>query len=436
MPRQKTSKYRHKWPDGTYHTIPYSTHRQNTEARKYGINLDAPVSAPLTNQQAYGAAERAADLTYGPQIQAAQGIQAAMPSWYQNYINQSVRAQQASQAYAQPMLNQANAWANAQPQAAPGIDPGSRAGQQSQQAATSAQGLAQLGASTLAAIPAALNTYLAGQQTVAARDLPQQQAYQGQQVANLRAQRGNEIATQYQGIRQNEQNAAIAYGTLGLNQEKAAADTDIARGVDPVTGRSLPQEAPTGYAPGAPGLNSYGYTADEWARLSDKEKAEAREGKGGSQADKDAKKEAEKQEKKRAAIKKATGKLKTRINEARSTWERYARMQNPATKYDPTRGENVPDIDPKTGKQRTKRATPDQIKQQMRKDGYSETEIHVMLMIRAGKPLTAEDVQALRGIDPNIRIPREWLKSRSSRPATSRPGNAPARPGSSEQRPT
>ena len=209
MARTKSSKYPHKWPDGSYHSIPYSTHRQNVEARQYGIDLSAPSSQPLTNNQAYGAAQRAADLQYGPQIQAAQGIQAAMPSWYQNYINQSLQSQQAAQTYAQPMLNQANAWASAQPQAAPGLDPNSAGGQQSQQAGTSAQGLAQLGASTLAAIPAALSSYLSGQQTVAARDLPQQQAYMGQQVSNLRGQRGQAVADNYNAIRQNEQLSLI-----------------------------------------------------------------------------------------------------------------------------------------------------------------------------------------------------------------------------------
>lgn len=430
------------WGDGKgkIHSIPLDEHEQNVEARGYGINLNQPVSAPLSTRQAYGQAEQAADRVYQPQIQGVRDLEKSVPTWFANYQAQVAAQQAAAQTYAQPMLDQANAGVQNTGQTAPGLDPGSAQYATDQQAAKGRQSIAQLGASSLAAIPTATNAYMGAQAATAARELPQVLAGYGQQRAGLEGQRGNAVAENYGNIRQAEQNAAIAYGTLGLNTNKAAADTDLARGVDPVTGRPLPQEAPTGYGAGAPGLNSFGYTHDEWSGMSAAEKAKARAAKGGgqSQADKDEKAKRDKEEKKRAAIQKATGRLKTRIGDAKATWERYARAQNPATKFDESSKEYVPDIDPKTGKQRTKKATPDQIKAQMRKDGYSETEIHVMLMIRAGKKLTKAEIEALKGTDPNIRIPREWLKdARSSGSTVTRPGNAPGdASGTGQSRPT
>lgn len=61
-----------------------------------------------------------------------------------------------------------------------------------------------------------------------------------------------------------------------------AAQIDLRRGVDPVTGKPLPKKpkaAPTGYGPGAPGMNKYGYTYGEWTKLSPADQAKARAGK-------------------------------------------------------------------------------------------------------------------------------------------------------------
>jgi hypothetical protein len=416
------------WGDGKgkIHSIPLTEHKRNVEARGYGIDLKAPLSQPLNNQQAYGMAQQSADRVYQPQIDQVSQMQASVPGWYANYMAQVAAQQSAQQAYAQPLVQQAQAGVQNAGATAPGLDPGSAQYATEQKAAQGRQSIAQLGADTLSAIPAATNAYMGGQAITAARELPMVLQNYGVQKGQLQAQRGQAVTENYSALRGQEQNAAIAYGTLGLNTSKAAADVDLGRGVDPVTGRPLPQDAPKGYAPGGPGLNKYGYTADEWQGLSQKQRDKARAGTGKTQAQKDQEKAAKDLEKRKAAIKKTTGKLKVDVENVVNKWNSYVGQITDDTSKPK---------DPATGEYPPRKITPADIKRILGAK-HDAGMIHVALLVRAGKPLDSEAVQYLRSKDPNIRIPREWLKGKSSRPSTSRPANAPAGPGSSESRPT
>lgn len=416
-PAAKPSGY--DWGDGRkVHTITLAEHQQNRQGvADYGVTPSTPLDQPLTAGQAYALAQATAGRTYNPQIDANRQLQTNVPAWYQNYVDQTGKQQAAAQAYAQPILATAqSAVTNAQ-QTAPGLDPSSPQYAKEQQAAQGRGTMAQDSANYLAGVAAATDAYFGGQANTAQRELPQVQAGLLAQYGQLQGQKQDAASAAYGDIRTNEQNAAIARQTLGLNAADSAANVDLKRGVDPVTGKPLPKDAVTGYAPGGPGQNKYGYTYDEWSKLSPKARDKARAGNGTAgktQAQKDAEKQAAADAKKKTAIQKATGAVKTKITDARTAWDRYARASNPV-------------IDPKTklpipGK--TVKATPDQIKAQLRKDGYTETEIHVMLMLRGGKTLTQAEVDALKGQDPNIRIPREWLKGKQA--ALNTPNRAPA----------
>lgn len=414
------------WGNGrAVHSIPLEQHLANKQGvDTYGLKPNTPLDAPLSAGQAYQMALAQAGQAYDPQINAVKTLQTSAPGWYQDYINRATQAQTAAQTYAQPMLQQAQAGVQNQQALTPGLDPSGPQAQQDQLAAQGRGALAQLGYDALAVVPVATNAYMGGQQATAARELPQVLAGYGQQVGQLQAQKGQAASEAYGTIRANEQNASIARQTLGLNTSKAAADVDLSRGVDPVTGKRLPAEPVKGYGPGTPDQNKYGYTYDEWSGLSEGQKAKARAGSGSgkTQEQKDAEKAAAAKDKQHKAVQKATGAIKSKVQNARDAWERYARARNPATKYDPDRGENVPDVDPKTGKQRTVKATPDQIKAQLRKDGYTEAEIHAMLVIRAGKQLTPSDIQRLKDQDPNFRVPAEWRQKKSKSPGGQRYG--------------
>jgi hypothetical protein len=367
------------------HTVPQAEHQQNVQAKGYGIDLNAPATSPLTNRGVYGLAQQAADLQYGPQIKAAQQMgQLNAPAWYQNYIDRATRAQAAATQYAAPVLQQAQQWANQPAQAAPGLDANSPYAAQSQQAAQSGSGLAKLGADVLGAVQNSTTGYLAGQQSAAARDLPQAQAFYGQQAAQLQGERGKAVAANYATGRQAEQNAEIAYGTLGLNTQKAADDAaaDVQTAKDKKAARVVSRKNTRDRI-----------TAQDQRSQEAADKAAAKE-----QAAKD--KEAAK---KKAAIDKATGKTRTKITDiieyqqhlVGQMGEDTSKPKDPVTLQYPRRKITQEDVD------RAKRG----------KYGFLG---RIAIAIREGRPLDQRAVDYLHELDPNLRIPREWLQGKRS----------------------
>jgi hypothetical protein len=404
------------WGDGrNVHSIPLAQHQGNREGvQNYGLTPNTPLDQPLTAGQAYGMAQATAGRTYDPQINANRQLQTNTPVWYQNYINQTGTQQAALAAQSQPVLNTAQTAVTNAAATAPGLDPSSPQYAKEQQAALGRQVMAQDSANYLGGVAQAGQNYLSGQANVAARELPQAQAGLLSQYGLLQTQKQDAATAAYGDIRTGEQNASIARQTLGLNTAQAAADVDLKRGVDPVTGKDLPAEPAKGYAPGGPGLNKYGYTYDQWSAMSPAAQNKKRSAGSTTAADKDKQKKADAEKKRIAGVKTATAKIQTKISDAQAAWTRYAAARNPKTTLDPATGNAIPVIDPKTKKPVMVGATPDQIKAKLRKDGYTETEIHVMLMLRGKKKLTAAEVKALKSQDPNIRIPREWLAGKTA----------------------
>jgi hypothetical protein len=419
-PKSAAPKGGYDWGDGKgrVHSIPKAQHQRNVTAqRNYGLGPDTPLDAPLTAQQAWGMAQASAGQVYDPQIQQARQMQTNAPVWYQNYINESKAAQAAAQTYAQPIVDTAKTAVTNAGATAPGLDPSSPQYAKEQQAAQGRQAITQLGANTLEAIPAALNAYLAGQQSIAARELPQVQAGYGQQIGQLQGQRAGAVNEAYGQIRQGEQNASLARSTLGLNTAKAEADAAY-------DAASLGQKASENRRDRrdkAAEVNQYGVPNSDWRKMSTAERQkvikEFKAGGGTSAADKEAAKKKAAEKKRVQGIRKASGGFQSKVRDAQTAWERYARVKNPATDAN---GNVIP------GK--FIKATPDQIKQKLREEKYTETEIHVMLMLRGGKKLTPSEIDQIKQQNPDIRIPREWLQSnrRKAPRKPAPPNNAPS----------
>lgn len=390
----------HRWPDGSYHSRSWGDHVSRVRAKRAGVNPDASLTGALDTGGAYGMAYGAAQAQFAPQINAAQQSRANVDPYFASYVSSVQDAQKRAQDYASPILQQANAWANANPTAAPGIDPNSQAAQQSQQAAASGQNLAQLGATTLAAIPVTANTYFSGLQSTAAGQVPVARRYFEQQKAQLEGQRNAQALANFQDIRSNEQNAEIARATLGLNQAKAAADTDLARGVDPVTGKPLPAEAPSASDQKTQAeldyFNEHGYWPPTGPPSEPKDKPDD----GLTPAQKQAARERER--KRVAGVRTDSGKKLARIADAQDAWDQF--RQRPVAIVDPKSGK--PAKDPKTGKF-TRPPSVAEIREWMSKAGYTPGEVHVALLRRVGRSLDKAAIDYLHSID--VRIPREWL---------------------------
>lgn len=431
-PKASAPKGSYDWGDGrNVHTIPLAQHQGNVQGvQNYGLTPNTPLDQPLTAGQAYGMAQATAGRTYDPQINANRQLQTNTPVWYQNYINQTGTQQAALAAQSKPILDTAQTAVTNAGQTAPGLDPNSPQYAKEAQAALGRQVMAQDSANYLSGVATAGQNYLSGQANVAQRELPQAQAGLLSQYGQLQTQKQDAATQAYGDIRTNEQNASIARSTLGLNATKAAADTDISRGVDPVTGKPLPADPVKGYAPGGPGMNKYGYTYDEWSGMSAAAQAKARSGGTKSTAAADAKKQAA-AEKKKTAIKTSTGKVKVDVQNVVNAWNGYIGQETDDTSKPK---------DPVTGEYPGRPITPADIKRILGQKNDAGM-IHVALLVRAKKPLDKAAIDYLHSKDPNIRIPREWLAGKKKAGVLNRPGNAPNTVGTEgsqtiEQRPT
>jgi hypothetical protein len=172
--------------------------------------------------QAYREANAAANAQFGPQLQAAKQLQTNTEPWFRDYMARVAGYAQAAQAQAAPVLQQAQSYQQgAAAQTAPGLDPNSAAGQQAAQAASGRQALAQLGLDALNSQNTGTQDLFKGQQSIAARELPEAMTAAAQRTAGAQSQRNAAVTGFLTTARQNAQNYQIARGTLGLNTSKA-----------------------------------------------------------------------------------------------------------------------------------------------------------------------------------------------------------------------
>lgn len=408
-PAKKAPPKTYSWGKGQGgHSISLAAHEKHVKVKApaavapvagpYGIDINQPLTTPLTAGQAYGQAQDQASLQYQPQIQANKQLQVNAPVWFQNYMDTNNATKKAEAQYAAPIL--ANAQTGVTNAAAPtaGLAAGSPQSAADEQAARGRSSLAQLGADTLSGQALAGQTYLGQQGELAARVLPQVRSDLVTQGGQLLGDQAAQAATNYGTIRTGEQNYGIAQATLGNTIANTQADN----------AQAAANAAQTAADKKAARVVSRKNTKDRVA-ASTQNAAAKTQAAADKKAAADAAKKAAADAKHHDAIQKATGAIKTKVSSAISDWDRYSRQTNPVT--NPVTG--APVIDPKTKKQAQHKPTPDDIRNQLRSDGYTPTEIHVALLLRGRKKLSNAEVQALKAQDPNIRIPREWLPPKS-----------------------
>jgi hypothetical protein len=106
--------------------------------------------------------------------------------------------------------------------------------------------------------------------------------------------------------------------------------------------------------------------------------------------------------KKHETIQKATGKIDVKVHDIITDW---------------AGGANVAIRDPKTGQKtgKTRPATRNELRGAM--DGkHGRAWVEIALKVRDGKPLTHTEIAYLHAQDPNIRVPKAWLKGRAQAP--------------------
>lgn len=413
------------------------------KGRGRGSNV---VQDPLVQQtypQIRAAAHQAGQVAYGPQ-QHQLGQQAAnIPPWFQQYKNGVMAQQQNLPAQYAPVQAQAQQTAQATGQPVlQGVDPKSEAAQNDVLAAASRKVLADSFVSLVQQQQMAQADYYGARQQVANAaqiSAQTQNAKDRQQVAQ---QRGAYEQTQVQqGIgRERDYGLAVQH----QNAENKAFNLDVAKaGADVKTDRlkiktdaqakrdklKADAKARTDKA-NAEGktVNSYGYTSDQWSRFSPAHRKRIifdfknSGGSGGSGSGKPGGPTLAQQrmEKKRvAAVREKSGKALSRVNDVISDWNR---LRNSRV----TTGEKDDN-----GKPLTRPITPNDIRGQLRSQGYSADEIHLALMIRAGKTFTKDDVQAAHRL--GIRIPRKYLpKKRKDKPGVPS-GGVQTAPGANGQ---
>lgn len=407
-------KGKYQWDGGArVHSISQKTHEQRVEANRMlgGQDLTAPPSA----SQAITEANSAADLQYGPQIAAAKQLQANIAPWFGDYLARVAGYAQAAQTLNAPVLGQAQAYqTGAATQTAPGLDPNSEAGKQAAQAAAGRGALAQLGLDALNTNATATQNYFGGQQAMAARQQPQAQAAANQGVADAQSQRGAAVQGFLTTARQNAQNYAIARGTLNLNADKAVADatSDAASTAETVRHNTASEQNATDRtnastqaaadrtAQAGAKPNKYGIPASQWDHWSTSHRQRIidafNEKHAAGADDKAAAKHA-------TDVSTATGSLQNTVSDIVSTWDTYERS---GTADDTTKPQ-----DPKTKQYPQRKLTTDELRGAVGKKNKAWTPqlIHIALLRRAGKKLDQASIDYLHNLDPNIRIPRDWL---------------------------
>lgn len=431
---------RYQWNGLGHHTISYGQHMANVATRN-ALGDTTDLTQPVTPQQAVREATAAADLQYGPQIQAAQQLQTNLPTWYSDYLARVAGYAKAAQGFAQPVINQASTAKTNENAAIPaGLDPNSPAGQAAAQAAAGRASLDQLGLDALNANNTATQDYFGAQQSTAQRELPQAQTAAAQALANAKTQRGAAVTAALNSERQNAQNYAIARGTLGLNAVKesdavtAASDAAKAkskaddntvitsgpfagmthkqvRDLDPTASAQIRDaaKAPEKIMTSGPFA---GMTQSQLGRHSQsfiQHKIDVyNEGKGKGSTEKDAQKHVN-------DVHTATGKVQNTITDIIGKWDGYVGK---------TTDDTTKPKDPKTGQYPPRKLTSDDIRAllQSQNKNWTPQLIHIALLRRVGKPLDQASIDYLHQMDPNIRIPRDWLKPQ---PKSSDPGYTP-----------
>lgn len=315
---------------------------------------------------------------------------AAQAARYQDAITSQQQIAQQSQQMAGAQSAQADA-AMAADAAKRGATYSGRAGAQSAAGTDIRKGLADLVSGYLAGAGAAQSSYTAEQGAVgSAAQLSE--LLKGQKAREELVREKGAYGQEFMAKRRDEERRSVLENlAFGLKVDEARADDR--------------KEASK--------TNRWGYTNAEWTRMSPAEreaimKTQRSYGKGPRKPAVDPAKEAARIKDVREKSQQALG----RVEDARSRWDTLASMTNPKKKIvTDESGKQSEVVEMKDGKPVMIKPTPTQIRAQLQKEGFKADEIHLALMIRAGKKFAKKDIEAAHRL--GIRVPRHLLPGKS-----------------------
>lgn len=389
--------------------------------------------APMTYGQIQQAAHNAGQVAYGDVQNQLTQQQANIVPWFDQYRAAVTQQQQALPAQYQPVLQQAQGTAQATGQGVlQGVDPGSEAAQNDALAAASRKVLADQFVNLIGSQQNATQDYYGGR--ISAANAGQQQALttNAQAQRDVAGQRGAYEAQQIQqGIGQERdygiaaQHQAAENAAFGLDQyeaqQKAKNDRARIRATNRKNRQSQRDRDEDQALAGKKFDSEQEKDAYQRKHHLGPYKRPAKPGPGGLTP---AQQRAEKE--RIGKVRQKSKEALSRIRDARNDWESLVGSKVTTGKKD------------KDGNELTRPITPKDIRSELRKRGFSSDEIHLMLMIRAGKKFGPDEIEMAHAL--GMRIPRKYLPSnnRPSKPGVPTGGaqTAPSKPGSNQQRPT
>lgn len=262
--RRRNGKTEYRWKNGSWHS-----RRQGAQYRpdtpsgggggggggNGGGGTPGPSKHPYLDM-----ARNDATLAYGGAEQSQNQRGQAIPSWFQNYRNQLTGQQAASNAYAAPILAQAQTNAQQAGQVAPGVDPNSQAGQDATLAAAARASLGNAFVGLLQGFGQAQNQYMNGQQTVASvGELGAQQDLASDRTT-LKKEKGAYIASQRAKHKDDARQALLENQAFGLDVTKA--NNDAANTA--ADNRRQDRQATQTRRDQQGAVNKYGFTEKAW----------------------------------------------------------------------------------------------------------------------------------------------------------------------------
>lgn len=393
----------------------YASQRSSPASRerflkKYNVqdpDLDDPgyFQRPQTLQQAQVEASRLGQLRYGPEESQVAQQQINVQPWFQNYRNQVAATSANLQAQAAPVIAQAQQQAQQTGQVSQtgAMTPGGAPSEDATLAAASRQALGQAFATMLQGQLGAEQSYLGQLQGPVAGAAELGKNYElGTQRRLIARERGDYEAGELGRMRGEERQYGLERQAFGLDVAEAeskaaneARDDASARAKDRRARRAARDERKATRQAGRadtrkeradfiakhglpPEDVADGITPQERQAMQDYKKPAGGKKEGGGLTPA--------QRRDRA---KGSNTAITNINTIKDRWDDLAGVKD----------------------DKGRSPTPSQIKARLRDEGKSSDEIHIALVVRSGKPLSAEDKRIARrlGIYP---IPASWKKAK------------------------
>jgi hypothetical protein len=396
-PAKPPAKGKYDWGDGRkVHSISLKAHQAKSRGASTG-SAHAGYQPDPVDPLLQSAQQQAASI-YAPQVNANASLQASVPTWYADYQTRAAAQAAGQQAYNAPVIAQQQAFQKNIQGPAAGLDPGSAEYAKSQQAGQGLGALAQFSVDNTQANLSTGQQYFAGQASNAARYLPEVRTVLAQQGGLLASQQAGKAQELYEGAKTTAVNQDIAYKTLLGNQANMATDNQQAAAdaaqaaADKAAGRDVTTRGQD--------ISAAGRAAA--AAAAARKAAAAKRAKAAKEA-----------AAKTAAIQKAVGKAKTKVQDVADAWARGGTMPAP-TLQDPNA---------------TRPATREELRRLLG-GKYGTQWVSIMERRRKGQALTQAQIDYLHNQDPDFRVPKDWKPGKKT---TSRPGNAP---GAGGYRPT